>query len=108
MSAALAVTDATFDQEVLGSELPVLVDFWAEWCGPCRLVGPVLDKMAQDMGHELRIVKVNVDENAATMQRFAVSSMPTLLLFKAGEVVHTSIGAKPRGMLESELRPFLQ
>ncbi|MFT4229548.1 MAG: thioredoxin [Microbacterium sp.] len=107
MSGAAAVTDADFDRVVLQADRPVLVDFWAQWCGPCRLVGPVLDAMAADLGDTLGIVKVDVDENPATTERYRVTSMPTLLLFKGGEVVHTIIGAKPRGMLEAELRPHL-
>lgn len=102
-----AITDAEFEGAVLESARPVLVDFWAEWCGPCRLVGPVLERMAAELGDRLEIVKVDVDENPESMARYRVTSMPTLLLFKDGEVAHTIIGAKPQGMLEKELRPYL-
>jgi thioredoxin 1 len=100
------VTDANFDAEVLESSTPVLVDFWAPWCGPCRVVGPVLEEIAGER-EDLRIVKLNIDDNQQTAARFQVLSIPTMILFKAGEPVKTVIGAYPKQRLQAELEPAL-
>jgi thioredoxin 1 len=98
---AEAVTEATFDQEVLRSEEPVLVDFWAEWCGPCHAVAPVLDKISQARG--LKVVKVNIDENQALAQRYGVMSIPHMILFRGGERAAEAVGAQPQSALERAL-----
>ena len=100
---ATAVTTSTFETEVLASEQPVIVDFWAEWCGPCHAVAPVLDKIAEERGSELRLVKVNIDEEPDLAQRYGVMSIPTIILFKAGEPAAAAIGAQPKSMLEKNL-----
>ena len=92
----LNVTDGTFEQDVLKSELPVLVDFWAVWCAPCRLVVPVLEHISRTYGDKLRVVKLNVDKNRATTSEFGVMSIPTLLLFKGGKIEETIVGAQPQ------------
>ena len=97
------VTETTFDQEVLQSETPVLVDFWAEWCGPCHAVAPVLDRIVAEREGELKLVKVNIDEEQALAQRFGVSSIPTMILFKDGAPAASAIGAQPKGALERSL-----
>jgi thioredoxin 1 len=98
-----AVTTATFEEEVLKSEKPVLVDFWAEWCGPCHAVSPVLDKIAEERADELRLVKINVDEEQELMIRYGVQSIPTIVLFKGGEPSAAVIGAQPKGAIERAL-----
>jgi thioredoxin 1 len=100
---AHAVTTETFDSEVLQSEQPVIVDFWAEWCGPCHAVAPVLEKIAEERSTELRVVKVNIDEEPALAQRYGVMSIPTIVLFKSGEPHAAAIGAQPKSMLEKNL-----
>jgi thioredoxin 1 len=97
-----AVTEQTFEQEVLGSEHPVLVDFWAEWCGPCHAIAPVLDQIAGEHD-QLRVVKLNIDEEPAIAQRYGVMSIPTLILFKDGEPQAAAVGAMPKSMLEERL-----
>jgi len=98
-----AVTEATFDEEVLQSEKAVLVDFWAEWCGPCHAVAPVLDKIVEERGDELRLVKVNIDEEQGLAQRYGVMSIPTMILFRDGEPAAAVIGAQPKGAIERAL-----
>ena len=94
-----AVTDAEFDQTVLKSDKPVLVDFWAEWCAPCKKVDPLLAEIATEMGDRVQIVKVNIDENPETARAYRVMSVPTLTMFKGGEAVNSVAGAKPKGAL---------
>jgi len=93
------VTDATFDTDVLKSDKPVLVDFWAEWCGPCKMIAPLLDDVSREYGERLQVAKVNVDENQAVPARFGIRGIPTLLLFKGGELVATKVGNLPKTQL---------
>jgi thioredoxin 1 len=101
------VSDLTFQAEVIESEVPVLVDFWAPWCGPCRMVAPVLEEIAQEKGDALKIVKLNTDENQQTAIAYEVLSIPTLILFKGGTEAKKVIGAYPKKRLEAELEPAL-
>jgi thioredoxin 1 len=98
-----AITTSRFDAEVLASETPVIVDFWAEWCGPCRAVSPILEQIAEERADELRVVKVNIDEEPELQQRYGILSIPTILLFKGGEPAAAAIGAQPKRMLEQSL-----
>ncbi len=100
---ANAVTEASFDHEVLQSDKPVVVDFWAEWCGPCHAVSPVLDRIAEEREGELKLVKVNIDEEQGLAQRYGISSIPTIILFKNGEPAAAAIGAQPKTALERSL-----
>ena len=97
--AILDVTDDTFEEEVLKSELPVLVDFWAVWCAPCQMIVPALEHIAQDYKEKLKVLKLNVDENMKTSAKFGVRSIPTLLLFKGGELKETIVGALPQNKI---------
>jgi thioredoxin 1 len=106
-SATLTLTEQTFDEEVKGSAELVLVDFWAEWCGPCKMIAPILDEIATEQTGKLRIAKVNVDENLELGRRFDVMSIPTLILFKDGVPALRIVGAKGKGQLLQELHPFL-
>jgi thioredoxin 1 len=101
------VTDTNFQAEVIESDVPVLVDFWAPWCGPCRMVAPVVEEIAEERGEALKVVKLNIDENQNTAVQFNVMSIPTLMLFKDGAVAKTVIGAYPKRKLEAELEPAL-
>jgi thioredoxin len=100
-------TDATFAQDIRG-ETPVLVDFWAEWCGPCRMIAPVLEQIATDQGGNLRVVKLNVDENPETARRFGVTGIPTLILFRHGRPVERIVGFRPKAQLLASLQPHLE
>ena len=101
------LTDATFDEEVKSSERPVLVDFWAEWCGPCKMIAPILEQIADEQAGRMTLSKLDVDQNMETARRFEVMSIPTLILFKDGEPVHRLVGAKSKAQLEKELETFL-
>jgi thioredoxin 1 len=101
------VTDNNFQAEVIESDVPVLVDFWAPWCGPCRMVGPVVEEIAQERGDDLKVVKLNIDENQQTAVAYNVMSIPTLIVFRHGEIAKTVIGAYPKRRLDAELEPFL-
>jgi thioredoxin 1 len=101
------VTDTNFQAEVIESDVPVLVDFWAPWCGPCRMVAPVVEEIAQERGEAVKVVKMNIDENQNTAVQFNVMSIPTLMVFKNGEVAKTVVGAYPKRKLEAELEPAL-
>jgi thioredoxin 1 len=98
-----AVTEATWDQEVVQSETPVIVDFWAEWCGPCHAVAPVLERIAEERDGQLKVVKVNIDEEQGLAIKYGVASIPTMILFKDGEPAAAAIGAQPKGALERSL-----
>ncbi len=93
------VTDDTFDQEVLQSEIPVLVDYWAEWCGPCKMIAPILDEIVADYAGKLKIAKLNIDENSATPPKFGIRGIPTLMIFKNGDVEATKVGALSKSQL---------
>ena len=99
MVEVLHITDATFEADVLRSDVPVLLDFWAPWCGPCRIIAPVLDDLAAEFGDKVKVAKINIDENQATPAQYGVRSIPTLLLFKEGKIVATQVGALPKNQL---------
>ena len=100
---AKSVTEATFEQDVLKSEKPVIVDFWAEWCGPCHAVAPVLEKIAEERKDELDLVKVNIDEEQGLAAKYGIQSIPTIVLFRDGEPAAAAIGARPKGDIEKQL-----
>lgn len=107
MSKPIAVTDATFEDSVVNAEKPVLVDFWAEWCGPCKMIAPILEELAVEMSDKLVIGKLDVDENQSTAMAFGVMSIPTLMLFKGGQPVATIVGYQPKEQLRSKLNAHL-
>ena len=105
--ATRAVTDQDFQTEVIGASKPVLVDFWAEWCGPCRMIAPALEEISGELGDKVEIVKLNIDENPDTPGRYGVRGIPTMLLFRGGEPVAQKVGAAPRGQIQQWLEAQL-
>jgi len=101
------VDESTFQSEVLESDIPVLVDFWAPWCGPCQMVAPMLEAVAEKMGDKLKVVKMNTDENMNTAQNYEIMAIPSLLVFKKGEVVERIVGVKPQPQLEAQLHDII-
>jgi thioredoxin 1 len=97
--ATMPVSDASFEDDVLKSDVPVVVDFWAEWCGPCEMIGPSLEEIASEMGDKVKVVKVNIDENPSTPSKYGVRGIPTLMLFNGGEVKATQVGANPKSKI---------
>ena len=107
MSSAAAVTDASFDQDVLQSDVPVLVDFWAPWCGPCRMVAPIVDEIAKEFAGRIKVYKLNTDENPSVASQYGIRSIPTLMIFSAGEKVDTVVGAVPKTTLSGTIKKHL-
>jgi len=107
MSHPVAISDASFEAEVANSGQPVLVDFWAEWCGPCRMIAPILENIADEYAGTLKIAKLDVDANPQTMMKFGVQSIPTLILFKDGQPVERLVGYMPKERLLGRIRPYL-
>jgi thioredoxin 1 len=107
MADLLQVTDDNFDAEIVNSDLPVMVDFWAEWCGPCRMVAPVVEELAKEYEGKIKVAKMDVDKNRQTPAKFGIRNIPTLILFKGGEVANTIVGAQPKSSIEAELKKLL-
>ena len=107
MSSATAVTDASFELDVLKSDVPVLVDFWAPWCGPCRMVAPIVDEIAKEFEGKLKVYKLNTDENPNVASQYGIRSIPTLMIFKGGQKVDTVVGAVPKTTLSSTISKYL-
>ena len=107
MGSPVNVTDSTFSDEVLNSEKPVLVDFWATWCGPCKMVAPVLEEIAREHGDKLTIAKLDIDQNQATARDYQVMSIPTMAVFNKGQIVKTIVGARPKAAILKELSDYV-
>ena len=107
MSDLLAVSDETFDEEIMESELPAIVDFWAEWCGPCKMVSPIVEELASEYEGKIKVAQMDVDQNRQTPARFGIRNIPTLIFFKGGEVAQTIVGAQPKRNIEEELKKIL-
>ena len=107
MSDLLQVTDANFEEEVLKSELPVLIDFWAPWCGPCRMIGPIVEELAGDYAGKVKVAKMNVDENQNTPTKYSIRGIPTVILFKNGELAEQVVGAVPKTQLVTKIESVL-
>lgn len=107
MSNALQVTDASFKEEVLDSEFPVLVDFWAPWCGPCRMVAPVVEEIAEQYKGQMKVVKVNTDDNPNVASKYGIRSIPTLMIFKGGQKVDMVVGAVPKSTLSTTIEKYI-
>jgi len=107
MSSAAAVTDASFEQDVLKSDLPVLIDFWAPWCGPCRMVAPIVDEISTEFEGKIKVFKLNTDENPNVASQYGIRSIPTLMIFKGGQKVDTVVGAVPKTTLSSTISKYL-
>jgi thioredoxin 1 len=107
MQTEMAFTDANFEQEVLKSDKPVLVDFWAEWCGPCKMVSPVVTQLAEELKDHLKVGKLNVDENPTTTQAYQIFSIPSLKVFKGGKIIGEMIGAAPKPMIEKTIKGII-
>jgi len=107
MAYPVAISDASFEKEVVNADKPVLVDFWAEWCGPCRMIAPVLEKLAEEYAGSLKIAKLDVDNNPEVAEQFEVMSIPTMILFKDGKPVERMVGYVPRTRLLSKLKPYI-
>src|SRR6202044_128558 len=107
VGATKVVTDDSFEMDVLQNEKPVIVDYWAEWCGPCRMVAPVLEEIAAEYGDKIEVVKLNIDENPTVSQRYGIMAIPTMNVFSGGQVVKQIVGAKPKSALLRELAEFL-
>ena len=103
----LEVTDETFDGEIINSDIPAVVDFWATWCGPCRMVSPVVEELANEYKGKIKVAKMDVDQNRGTPARFGIRNIPTLIFFKGGEVAQTIVGAQPKSHIEEELKKLL-
>jgi len=107
MAELLHVSDANFEDEIVKAELPAMVDFWAEWCGPCKMVGPTVEALAKEYEGKVKVAKMDVDENRETPAKFGIRSIPTLIFFKEGKVANTVVGALPKAEIEKELKKLL-
>ena len=107
MGKEVVLTDGNFDEEVLQAEIPVIVDFWAEWCGPCRMIGPIVEELAEEFEGKLKVGKVNVDQNQGTAAKYGIRSIPTLLFFKGGELAEQIVGVQPKNKIVESINKVL-